>query len=291
MTCALLYLVLFTSICLCEANNELKVWTSSEKPRDFSELFEDQLAMAKSKIKYSHIELAHIPSNFAKVAAFWYYFLPVFQCPLAQRLPALAGDGPKYVCNVDIYRYASDCLIYSFGVSSVNASVFDFALIKAFPHCEIHMFDHAPRVPFSSIDSVVAQIPNIHFHHIGLASARNRKHPKLKSLGELIEMLNHQERTIHALKIDIEGAEWKALPAGIDEAKELGVDILELQIELHSPVSKVRHAVNWFKGIERRGFLMYIMDPNFFCPHCMEYAWIHESVGTGIYTGDLKSLL
>ncbi|CAF1037787.1 unnamed protein product [Rotaria sordida] len=101
------------------------------------------------------------------------------------------GDGGKWVC--DPYRLKSrlDCLVYSVG--SDGDFGFEVDMKKTMPHCEIHTFD---QNQYSCPNGICI------FHQITFG---NGIHPSgSKNWTTIIQELNHTQRKIDILKIDIE---------------------------------------------------------------------------------------
>lgn len=119
---------------------------------------------------------------------------PTIQCEFERRI-GNAGDGGKWVC--DIHRFGTNdtkILVYSLG--SNGDFSFEQAVKKEFPNAEIHTFDMG-----------LYQCPlNVcTFHQLRLGDGKNGTS---KTLQMIINDLGHQKRTIHILKVDIEGSEF-----------------------------------------------------------------------------------
>ena len=122
---------------------------------------------------------------------------------------AAFGDGPKFVCGVDLIasigRKNQGCLVYSVG----SSDMFDFEIaVKKHLGCETHTFDPT--------------VTNFHggeyatFHKWGLGVDGHSSNKRSidfeeKSLSTIYEALGHQGRRINILKIDCEGCEWEAM--------------------------------------------------------------------------------
>ncbi|CAF4735542.1 unnamed protein product, partial [Rotaria sp. Silwood2] len=123
---------------------------------------------------------------------------PNFHCSHARRIGKM-GDGGKWVC--DPYRLKSrlDCLIYSAG--SKRDFSFENDMKKTMPHCEIHTFD---KNLYTCPQNICI------FHQITFG---NGTHPNdSKTWATIIQELNHVQRKIDILKIDIEGGEYVFFP-------------------------------------------------------------------------------
>ncbi|CAF1168987.1 unnamed protein product [Rotaria sordida] len=109
------------------------------------------------------------------------------------------GDGGKWVC--DPYRLKSrlDCLVYSVG--SDGDFGFEVDMKKTMPHCEIHTFD---QNQYSCPNGICI------FHQITFGNGIHP--PGSKNWTTIIQELNHTQRKIDILKIDIEGGEYFFFP-------------------------------------------------------------------------------
>ena len=120
---------------------------------------------------------------------------PTIQCEFERRL-GNSGDGGKWIC--DVHRFdqlnSTNLLIYSFG--SNGDFSFERAVKQRLPQSDIHTFDMG-----------VYQCPeNIcTFHQARLGGGKDGNS---KSLRMIINELNHRNREIGILKVDIEGGEY-----------------------------------------------------------------------------------
>ena len=122
-----------------------------------------------------------------------------FHCAHAQRIGAF-GDGGKWICDLYRLKSRSDCLVYSVGSSGDFA--FEIELKKVMPHCEIHTFDKNPYpCPTGTCT----------FHQILFGNGSHFINTS-KSWTEVVQELNHAQRLIDILKIDIEGDEYSFFP-------------------------------------------------------------------------------
>ncbi|CAF0939114.1 unnamed protein product [Rotaria sp. Silwood1] len=140
-----------------------------------------------------------------------FYFLtnwePNFHCSHARRIGA-RGDGGKWVCDPYRLKLRHDCLIYSVG-SSGDFS-FEIEIKKVIPHCEIHAFDQNPYLCPTNICS---------FHQVTFGDGIQPN--SSKSWLTVVEALNHTNRLIDILKIDIEGGEYSFFPRLLNSRPQL----------------------------------------------------------------------
>jgi hypothetical protein len=144
------------------------------------------------------------------------------------------GDGPKFVCGVDLLASKKgDCLVYSVG--SYNQVDFEVS-VKQYLDCETHTFD--PTIsPSTFFGDEYAT-----FHPWGLGE--DRKEVKsdgykftTKSLETIYRKLGHKKdkRKIDILKIDCEGCEWTVMPPIFAAIASGNLEVDQIQIEVHGP--------------------------------------------------------
>lgn len=223
---------------------------------------------------------------------------------------AAFGDGPKYVCGLDVLANRS-CLVYSIG--SRNEYGFEKALKAVHPHCEIHTFDPTLRRGSSFAGAAYST-----FHAVGLGPGSRWQRlepvrppqpaqagpgavgaqpvwhppisrpdwlarggqPRLQSLVELMRGLGHAGRAIDILKIDCEGCEWASLP-GVFEAMAQGrLRVGQLQLELHlaKPAQSQDTLDAFMAAADRAGLRAFHKEPNVLYSDgytAIEYAWVH----------------
>ena len=144
-------------------------------------------------------------------------------------------DGEKIVCMDNLHEDVSNdkCLIYSFGLG--DDWVFETKMAKL--GCTVRAFDPNVEMPDKYKD-----LKNLHFEKLGLsntvgtlkngaADGTVRMMPVL-TLKEAIKKFGDEGKEITYLKVDIEGAEFFALP----EMVSSGVfkNIRQMGIEMHT---------------------------------------------------------
>ena len=191
---------------------------------------------------------------------------PNFSCGYERRL-GQPGDGGKWVCDPHKLQQQPDCLVYSFG--SNNAFDFEEAIHKSIgAHCEIHTFDH-------TIGQNPSRKPKyVNFHPWGIGTARSGA---LKSLDHIAQDLNHMGRTIHIFKIDVEGAEFSALPHLLNDGVFDKLGIQQVLIEVHRSSPATVHKL--MEAFHRAGYVIFHKEPNIQFPMsnadvCVEFAFV-----------------
>ena len=163
---------------------------------------------------------------------------PIIRCSDGAE-PMKIPVGRKYeqqaFCTGDLamQKKESKCLVYSFGIN--DNTEWEEKIAKEFG-CDVYAFD-----PTSKFKQNVA--PGVTFHQLGLqgagvdvskthSSAYDALDPsKLRTLGEIMNLMGHEKREIDILRLDCEGCEWGVL-------KQLACSgesqfVKQLMIEMH----------------------------------------------------------
>ena len=208
-----------------------------------------------------------------------YLFEPVWNCPTKEKVPFVADDGAKYVCNTArLAKLGDECIIYSIGVNNKAESMFDFDLATRFPNCKFFLFD--PSLDNARHNELTRDLlPNMEFHAWGIAPGIStfNNGRLLLPIDEIKSRLGHTGKRISILKIDTEGAEWLTLPAFMKSPEAQLVD--EMQIEVHFFTTVFDTIIPFFESIRNKGFVIFSKDMNGYCGNaCMEYAWVNLSL-------------
>ena len=204
-------------------------------------------------------------------------------------LTSLRMDGHKYVCADAEFSLlsASDCLVYSFGISDDWSFDYD---MESFG-CTVHAFD-----PTTS-DTAGHQNGSIYFHRHGVGGwDGDSDGMSVQTLDTVSRRLGHAARTVHYLKLDVEGSEWPVFEQQARAGREstLFRSVQQLGAELHFtghlPVTFhrefYRRAYRALLGLQELGFYPFSYEPNwssqrldipgfrYKLPSAMEVAWI-----------------
>ena len=195
------------------------------------------------------------------------------------------GDGPKFVCGVNIIRsshsnstnsnteHREPCLVYSVG--SNNLIEFEMAVHKLLG-CETHTFDPTIRTFFGNDFAT--------FHRWGLGiDGEKTQHWEGKSFETVIRALGHENRTIDILKIDCEGCEWTTLPPLLDAIAAGRTRVHQIQVELHAATRQSASTPEtrdaFFDTLDRAGMRIFHKERNHWgCDgwKCVEYSFVSE---------------
>jgi hypothetical protein len=185
------------------------------------------------------------------------------------------GDGPKFVCGVDLIAQKSKedgCLIYSVG--SNNRIDFEVA-VSNFLGCETHTFDPTLKRAF-----VGDKYATFHPWGIGI-DGEPKEYGDFEWTGKGIETimkeLGHLNRTLDILKIDCEGCEYQAMPVLFEAISAGRIKVNQIQIELHNVhFGPVEH---FFEAADKAKMRVFHKERNNWRCYgygCVEYALISE---------------
>ena len=179
-----------------------------------------------------------------------------------------AIDGQKAVCLDAPVRPRTDnsCIVYSFGIS--NEWSFDETMEKY--GCRVFAFDPSMNVKDHN------RTNRIHFFNFGIGNRdyvtdeNNWNHKKwtLKTLSSIYEMLapyHGKDAVIDYLKMDVEMAEWDAIPQMISSGMLAKVRQLGIEIHLNvvnGTLEYYRNLVRIIKSIEDTGMVRFDSKQN-----------------------------
>lgn len=197
------------------------------------------------------------------------------------------GDGHKWICNpsriAEQVLAGKKCLIYSIG--SNQRYDFEQAVLQSISKdCEIHTFDPAPQHDWRKNPNFTyaAIMPRINYHQVCVGpNSSIVRGARCKPMSQLVKELGHDGEVIDIFKIDCEGCEW----ASVDEWVAPGVEIRQINVELHSPKPPNPHkAHHFFQTLFKSGYVVHAKEPNLLgCKgRCIEYALIKMAPSFGV---------
>ncbi|KAF9141707.1 hypothetical protein BG015_001188 [Linnemannia schmuckeri] len=177
----------------------------------------------------------------------WWYFQPSFNCPHEVERVGRLNDGGKWMCGMTVLesmKKEDKCVIYSLGV--FDDSSWEKEMIDR-TNCQVFAFD-------ASVDKIAgdaADDPNIHFfkYFIGGKDTVDKDGTVWKTLKTIMKENGHD--WIDVLKIDIEGNEFDALNAMMDQFDVLPFSQMQIEIHLYDPMEKRKYFMKFVKFWER----------------------------------------
>lgn len=193
----------------------------------------------------------------------------------------------KTVCiDPEVAPDPDECLVYSFGIN--NEWSFDEEIRNY--GCEVFSFDPSMGVDHHDHG------PGIHFYNWGLGDKEETsvKGWTIRSLSSIYNNLTarHGKRIIDYLKIDVESAEWKALPqmmasGMLSNVRQLGI---EIHFGVNETMAKNREWAKLLRLIEKMGMVRFDSKYNpwsmvnftqialFNVPFAYEIAWYNSQL-------------
>ena len=87
---------------------------------------------------------------------FWDFFTPAWHCPRPIERIGRIGDGGKWVCGFTHVAKRSQCVVYSYGISS--EITFEQEILEK-STCIIRMYDHTINITKGAPAKLVAKYP------------------------------------------------------------------------------------------------------------------------------------
>jgi hypothetical protein len=182
---------------------------------------------------------------------------PNFHCSHARRIGVM-GDGGKWVCDLFRLRARSNCLLYSAG--SKNDFSFEIEMKNNLPNCEIHTFD----VNLYECPKNVCV-----FHQLRLGNGKSLNTSKTWQM--IIKQLEHQNRVIDILKIDIEGGEFEFFPTIFQFSDKFYPQ--QILVEVHPKQTMETHY--FFELLRKNNYVIFNKEPNLLVRGTLfEYAFL-----------------
>ena len=190
----------------------------------------------------------------------WDWFSPTAPCGAKERVGAI-GDGGKWVCELARYAPAplgaapppAPCTVYSFGVR--DDSSFE-AELHARTRCHIHAFD----MTVGGVAGAAAGLPRVAFSRVGLGGWPGAP-ADTAPLQQLMAERGHA--FIDILKIDVEYAEVRAIPALLDALPRGAAPPFEqLLLEVHHWDDDLPALWTLFEALAARGVVPFMSESN-----------------------------
>ena len=194
-----------------------------------------------------------------RLTAFFFFdnWSPNFHCSNAQRVGNM-GEGGKWVCDLSRLKSRHDCLIYSVG--SLGEYSFEIEMKKAMPHCEIHTFDK---------DFYPCPNDTCIFHTVKFGNGAPSTYSK--DWNTILQDLNHTNRMIDILKMDIESDEYSFLSLMFNSTPHSFPK--QILVELHPQNDNNIH--EFFKQLRSNSYVIFSKEDNILAgPWYYEYSFL-----------------
>jgi hypothetical protein len=180
-----------------------------------------------------------------------------FHCANARRVGSM-GEGGKWVCDMFRLKSRRDCLIYSVG--SNGEFSFEIEMKNGMPHCEIHTFDKDFH-PYPN-DTCI-------FHTVKFGDGAQSTHSK--TWHTILHDLNHTNRIVDILKMDIEGDEYSFFSLMFNSTRNSFPK--QILVELHPQEDNITHA--FFEQLRSNSYVIFAKEQNILGgPWFFEYSFL-----------------
>lgn len=193
-------------------------------------------------------------------------------------------DGHKWVCLDPAFGllHTNSCLVYSFGINNEWSFDDNMELLQ----CEVYAFDPSMRTTNHTRSRL------IHFFTLGVGSVTqsarlNNKNWEMRTYGDLVRRMGHENRTVHYLKIDIESSEWPMLEQTLSHSPQLLKNVRQIGMEIHlvwkgpdkpHDINTWKRYLNVFMRMERLGFRLFHSEVNPYEPPQRLFPWLPRLV-------------
>ncbi|KAK3833935.1 MAG: methyltransferase domain-containing protein [Linnemannia elongata] len=217
------------------------------KIQNSERLYQKQVQKRVDYIRENNANVGAWLPKAKEMMPFWWYFQPSFNCPYEVERVGRFNDGGKWMCGMTVLESMTKedkCVIYSLGV--FDDSSWEKEMIDR-TKCQVYAFDASVK----GIAGDAAGNPNIHFFKYFIADEDrvDSEGNIWKTLKTVMKENGHE--WIDVLKIDIEGNEFAALNAMMDQFEILPFSQLQLEIHVLDDTEKREHFMNFVKFWER----------------------------------------
>ncbi|KAK3833934.1 MAG: methyltransferase domain-containing protein [Linnemannia elongata] len=219
----------------------------SRKLLNAEQLYQKQVHIRRNYIaKNNAYHGAWLPKA-KEMMPFWWYFQPSFNCPHEVERVGRFNDGGKWMCGMTVLesmKKEDKCIIYSLGV--FDDSSWEKEMIDR-TNCQVYAFDASVK----GIAGDAAGNPNIHFFKVfvGDQDRIDEEGNTWKTLKTIMKDNGHE--WIDVLKVDIEGNEFAALNAMMDQFNILPFSQLQLEIHVFGEMEDRKQFMDFVKFWER----------------------------------------
>lgn len=163
-----------------------------------------------------------------------------------------AMDGNKFVCFDKILNDSTPCLVYSFGAGGEIS----FEEVMAEIGCKVRLFDHTIGPPKQLHQ-------NITYYELGIGHETS---DKVMTLDNILKTFGDKDKEVSYLKVDVEGAEIKALQGWIESGAMNNVK--QIGMEIHTALNKedskliLTELIECFQALYNMGFRLISYEAN-----------------------------
>ena len=226
------------------------IWATGDEEAFYTQAIESIWSKKRADLvrmrQHRNAVIEGLPSNDLSEKSAYDLIEPEWSCELEHRFGSTLfapGDGPKYVCGIDVLREYEKCMIYSIG-SSYDFT-FEYAVSKVAPNCEIHTFDGTMNLLDRPLPSNLT-MHNIHFHNWNIIADCTSDYDgghDARCFQRTLESLDHRGKTISWFKIDCEGCEYEVIPHLLMSSVKVEQLFIEVHGTTHAPVLKLFNAL------------------------------------------------
>ncbi|KAG0282594.1 hypothetical protein BGZ96_000320 [Linnemannia gamsii] len=249
----------------------------SKKIYSSERIYQKQVQKRKRYIRQNNANEGAWMPEAKEMMPFWWYFQPSFNCPYEIERVGRFNDGGKWMCGMTLLESMTKedgCVIYSLGV--FDDSSWEKEMIDR-TKCQVYAFDAS----VNGIAGDAAGNPNIHFskYFIGGEDKVDEDGHTWKTLKTIMQENGHT--WIDVLKIDIEGNEFDALNAMMDQFDVLPFSQLQLEIHAHDnmvDVEKFNKFLTFWERLESKNLRPFWSELN------MIYTRLYKELGLSEYS-------
>ena len=202
-------------------------------------------------------------------------------------------DGQKLVCmDPEFTILTSDrCLVYSFGIATDWTFDWDMERLG----CVVHSFDPSINLTSSYQNGTITFLQ----YGIGGRDHVNERGWEIRTLDTFIKYWDHQDRTIHYLKMDVEAAEFEVLRQQVllgdksplvQNVEQLGIELhftSRLPVAVHVPF--YRETYKTFLAMQRMGYYPFHYERNTIAEVDMDVPGLDEKLVSAMVVAWLKT--
>ncbi|KAF9550406.1 hypothetical protein EC957_000708 [Mortierella hygrophila] len=243
----------------------------ARKIQNSERLYQKQVQKRTAYIRENNADVGAWFPKAKEMMPLWWYFQPSFNCPHEVERVGRFNDGGKWMCGMTVLESMTKedkCVIYSLGV--FDDSSWEKEMIDR-TNCQVYAFDAS----VNGISGDAAGNPNIHFfkYFVGGKDEVDKDGTVWKTLKTIMKENGHE--WIDVLKIDIEGNEFDALNAMMDQFEILPFSQLQIEIHLFGDMEDRNLFMDFVKFWER-------LEGHYIRPFWSELNTVYSRIDKGL---------